>query len=181
MIRVEPGNLDDIKFEDDWTPPTPSFYFPEHERIADAFFRPTAETLTGDAALARQIQVIHDLVTFCGLREPPKRGPRLDWCQFEEEITLDEIATDTNDSSDDIKSEDSSPADELMFPTDECMWCAGDHTLRLFRPRKNQRPDAFRRHFENQHLSRFSATESVECPHKVCQKNGVPPFRDRVV
>jgi Protein of unknown function (DUF3435) len=62
MMGVESGNVADAKLEDDWTPPVPSFWCQEHERVADAFFGPTAETLTGTEALSRRIQIINDLV-----------------------------------------------------------------------------------------------------------------------
>jgi len=48
MMGVESGGNDVIaaEWEEDWTP-APSFWCEEHERVADAFFGPTAETLTG--------------------------------------------------------------------------------------------------------------------------------------
>ena len=170
-----------MEFEDEWTPPAPSFWCPEHERVADAFFGPTAETLTGKDALSRRIQVINDLVTLCGLREPSKRGPKMDWSKFEEEIDLDGVDTTTIEtSSDDAKTDDSSLVDDLTFPTDKCIFCAGDDTLRTFHPRAKQPRDALRRHVENQHLSRFPATERVNCPHEACKKNGLDPLPNRV-
>ena len=54
-------------------PPKPIFSSAEHERIADAFFRPDAETLTSEDALSRRIQVINDLVAFSQLEEPSLR------------------------------------------------------------------------------------------------------------
>ena len=77
MIGVESSNLDDVEFKNDWTPSTPSFCFPEHERTADAFFGPTVETLTGDEALSRRIQVIHDLSLFVVFESRPNVGR--DW------------------------------------------------------------------------------------------------------
>ena len=94
MMGVELGNVADAKLEDDWTPPVPSFWCQEHERVADAFFGPTAETLTGTEALSRRIQIINDLVALCGLRESSRRGPKMDkidWSQFEEPIDLNDL------------------------------------------------------------------------------------------
>jgi hypothetical protein len=51
-------------------PPKPIFSSAEHEQIANAFFRPGAETLTSEEALPRRIQVINDLVAFSQLEEP---------------------------------------------------------------------------------------------------------------
>jgi hypothetical protein len=55
MMGVKSGDLADVEFEDDWKPPVPSFVFQEHERIAEAFFKAAAETLTGAEALSRRI------------------------------------------------------------------------------------------------------------------------------
>jgi hypothetical protein len=175
---VESADVVLPKLEDDWTPPAPTFWCKEHERIADAFFGPTAETLTGAEALSRRIQVVNDLAVLCELREPPKRGPKLDWSKYDEEIDL-EGADSTADSSDNVTSEDASHVAGLSFPSDRCMFCAGDASLRTFRPRSKQRPDALRRHFENQHLSRL--TEHVDCPHPMCKEQGVEPFLNRGV
>ena len=180
MMGLESGDLDSVEFEDDWTPTIPSFSFPEHEFVAEAFFGPTSETLTGAEALSRQIKVIHNLVRLCDLRERPKHGPRGDWSVFEEEIKSDGPTSDTPDPSDEVKLEESPPADNLAFPTDEGMWCVANHGFRVFCPRKKQRPDSLRRHIENQHLNRFSLTESVACPHEVCKETGVV-LPDRVV
>jgi hypothetical protein len=187
MMRVESGDVADAKLEDDWTPPVPSFWCQEHERVADAFFGPTAETLTGTEALSRRIQIINDLVALCGLRQPPERGPKVDWSKFEEQIRLDDPeSSDSSDNSttsptDEATSEGSSQTNDLAFPTDQCIFCAGDVTLRTFHPRAKQRPDSLRRHVANQHLGRFSETDPVSCPHRVCSETGVGLFPNRVV
>jgi hypothetical protein len=179
MEGVESGEVAVAALEDDWIPPAPTFGCEEHERVADAFFGPTAETLTGDEALSRRIQVVNDLAVLCELREPPKRGPKLDWSKYDEETDLDGTDTSTAESSENLKLEDASQMPDLSFPTDQCIFCAGDTTLRTFHPRSKQRPDSLRRHLENQHLSRL--TEQVDCPHHVCKEQGVEPFPNREV
>ena len=105
---------------------------------------------------------------------------KIDWSQFEEPIDLDDLEGSTTRSTDEVKLSDSSQTDELAFPTDQCIFCAGDVTLRTFHPRTKQRPDSLRRHVKNQHLL-FSRTDPVSCPYRVCSDTGVPPFRNREV
>ena len=174
--------LDDValpELENDWVPPTPTFSCQEHERVADAFFGPTAETLMGAEALSRRIQVVNDLAILCELREPPKRGPKLGWSKYDKPIDLDKAEASTAEDIDNTKLEDTPEILNLSFPTDRCMFCAGDASLRAFHPRSKQRPDSLRRHLENQHLCRL--TEQVECPHHVCKEQGVAPFPNREV
>ena len=121
MIGIELKDLADIESKDDWVPPIPSFQFLEHKRIIDMFFRPMAKTLTGNIVLSRCIQVIHNLVTLCGLRELLKCGPRLDWSKFEVDIASDRDGSRTTDLLDNMKSEISPLAEDLTFPTDEYM------------------------------------------------------------
>jgi hypothetical protein len=111
------------------------FWCQQHERVADALFGSTAEMLTSKEALSRRIQVISDLVALCGLREPSRRGPKMDkidWSQFEEPIDLNDLEASTTRSTDEAKSEDSPQIDELAFPIDQYIFCAGDVTLRTF-------------------------------------------------
>jgi hypothetical protein len=74
---------------------------------------------------------------------------KIDWSQFEEPIDFNGLEGNTTRSTDEAKSEDSSQADKLAFPTDLCIFCAGDVTLHIFHPRTKQRPDPLRRHVEN--------------------------------
>src|SRR5437016_417537 len=102
-----------------------------------SLFGPTAEMSTGKEALSRRIQAISDLVALYRLREPSRRRPKMDkiyWSQFEEPIDLDNLEGSTTRSTDQAKSEDSSQTDELAFPTDQYIFCAGDVTLRTFHP-----------------------------------------------
>ena len=170
MQGVESDDLELPELEDDWIPPTPTFGCKEHERVADAFFGSTAETLTGAEALSRRIQVVNDLAVLCELREPPKRGPKLDWSKYDEPIDLDETEASTAEDIDNMKLEDTPQILDLSFPTDQCIFCAGDASLRAFHPRSKQRPDSLRRHFENQHLSQL--TGHVECPPSRLQGAG---------
>jgi hypothetical protein len=133
--------------EDEWESPKPTFSSAEHERIADAFFGPDAETLTGEEALSRRIQVINDLVAFCQLEEPSLRAKMCRWAEFEDAADADIELVEENSSS--------PQPDSFEFPSDQCIFCASKKGLRVFRPRKKQRPDSLRRHLENVHLNRF--------------------------
>jgi hypothetical protein len=55
----------------------------------------------------------------------------MNWSKFEEEIE-EKIDSETNDSADDVKSEDSLQSAELTFPTDQCIFCVGDNTYGHF-------------------------------------------------
>jgi hypothetical protein len=144
--------------EDEWEPPKPIFSSAEHERIADAFFGPDAETLTGEEALSRRIQVINDLVAFSQLEEPSRRAKMCRWAEFE----------DAADTEAKLEENCLSPQpDPFEFPSDQCIFCASKKGLREFRPRKKQRPDSLRRHLENVHLNRFPKGP-VPCPREIC-------------
>ena len=155
MQGVESNDVALPELEEDWIPPAPTFGCKEHERIADAFFGPTAETLTGAEALSRRIQVVNDLAVIREMREPPKRGPKLKWAKYNEEIDPDKPNVSV-ELSNTLKSEDTLWTPDLTFPTDQCMVCLGDASLHAFHPRSKQRPDSLRRHLENQHLSRLT-------------------------
>jgi hypothetical protein len=144
--------------EDEWEPPKPTFSSAEHERIADAFFGPDAETLTGEEALSRRIQVINDLVAFSQLEEPSLRAKMCRWAEFEDAADAD-VKLEENSSS--------PQPDPFEFPSDQCIFCASKKGLREFRPREKQRPDSLRRHLENVHLNRFPKGP-VPCPREIC-------------
>jgi len=72
MLGQNSGTTSAEPGEDEWEPPKPTFSSAEHERIADAFFRPDAEALTGKEALSRRIQVINDVKEVVGSRD---QGP----------------------------------------------------------------------------------------------------------
>ena len=64
MLCQDSGTTSAEPVKNEWEPPKLTFSSAEHERIADAFFGPDAETLTGEEALSRRIRVINDLVAF---------------------------------------------------------------------------------------------------------------------
>ena len=144
---------------EEWEPLKPTFSSAEHERIADAFFGPDAETLTGEEALSRRIQVINDLVAFCRLEEPSLRAKMCRWAEFEDAVDADVKPVEENSSS--------PQPDPYEFPSDQYIFCASKEGLRTFRPRKKQRLDSLRRHLENVHLNRFPKGP-VPCPREIC-------------
>jgi hypothetical protein len=44
----------------EWQPPKPTFSSAEHERIAEVFFGPDAESLTGEEALLQRVKAVKD-------------------------------------------------------------------------------------------------------------------------
>jgi hypothetical protein len=149
------GNSDgQLDSEDDeaWNPPIPEYVFPERARIVDAFYGPAAETLEGEAALARRIQVTKDMVALCRLWEPSRRGKR-------------PSSTTKDDSDDEPKQEaDSDPGlDEMTCPTSICIVCQ----------RKFSRIDSLRRHLISQHLNRLAEGTSLRCTRKTCNNEKV--------
>jgi hypothetical protein len=65
---------------------SPYSLVPTTERITDAFFGPDAETLTGEEALSRRIQVINDLVVIFQLEEPSLRAKMCRWAMIRDDI-----------------------------------------------------------------------------------------------
>jgi Protein of unknown function (DUF3435) len=159
MLGLNSGTTSAELAEDEWEPPKPTFSSTEHERIADAFFGPDAETLTGEEALSQRIQVINDMVVLSRLEEPSLRAKMCRWAEFE----------DASDAEVKLVEESSSSPqpDPFEFPLDQCIFCASKKGLREFRPRKKQRPDSLRRHLEDIHLNRFPEGP-VPCPREIC-------------
>jgi hypothetical protein len=133
--------------DEDWNPPIPGYVFPERARIVDAFYGPEAETLGGEAALARRIQVTKDMVALCRLWEPSRRGKQ-------------PSSTTKDESGDEPKQEaDSNPSiDEMTCPTNICIVCQ----------RKFPRIDSLRRHLISQHLNHLAEGKSLRCTRKTC-------------
>ena len=133
--------------EEDVIPPIPEYVFEERARIVNAFYGPEAETLEGEEALARRIQVTKDMVALCRLSEPSRRGK---WPS----------STMKDDSNDEPKQEvDSNPGlDEMSCPTNICIVCQ----------RKFPRIDSVRRHLINQHLNRLAEGTSLHCTQQKC-------------
>jgi len=91
------GKSPDIDSEDvveEWNPPIPEYPFLEQARIADAFFGPDAESLDGERALARRIQVVTDMATLCKLRQSSRRGKPFNWNKVEK-VSDDTLHTQT--------------------------------------------------------------------------------------
>lgn len=61
------------------------YTFNERERITEAFFRSTAETIEGAEVVARRILVVQDLSALCKLREPSRRWKYDDKANQEDE------------------------------------------------------------------------------------------------
>ena len=139
------GQLDS-EDDEDWNPPIPEYVFPERARIVDAFYGPEAETLEGEAAVARRIQVTKDMVALCRLWEPGRRGK---W-----------RSSTKDDSDDEPKQEaDSDPGlDEMTCPTDICIVCQ----------RKFPRIDSLRRHLISQHFNYLAKGTGLRCTRKTC-------------
>jgi hypothetical protein len=161
MLGQHSGTTSAEPGENEWKPLKPTFSSVEHERIADAFFGPDAETLTSEEALSRRIQIINDLVAFCRLEEPSLRAKICKWAEFEDAVNADVKPVEKNSSS--------PQPDPYKFPSDQCIFCASKEKLRTFRPRKKQRLDSLRRHLENVHLNRFPKG-SVPCPREICDE-----------
>jgi hypothetical protein len=122
---------DSEHMDEDQNPPIPEYVFPERARIVEAFYGPKAETLEGDLALARRIQVMKDMTALCGLWEPNHWGRIVNWNKED----------DTNDKP---KHEDSPlDPDVVKCPIDVCTTHLGLCIRSGRRPRKFRRNDSF--------------------------------------
>jgi len=155
MLGQNSGTASAESGEDEWEPPRPTFSSAEHEQIADAFFGPDAETLIGEEALSRPIQVINDLVAFCQLEEPSLRAKMCRWAEFEDVADADVKSMKENSSS--------PQPDPYELPSDQCIFCANKEGLRTFRPRKKQRLDSLRPRPSSDHGLHAAGT----CPAKL--------------
>ena len=119
----------------------------------DAFYGPDAETLEGETALARRIQVTKDMTALCRLWEPNRRGKRSNCSK--------------DDGNDETKhEEDSIPGvAEMKCPTDVCITCEGSCS----NPRKFGRIDSLRRHLIDQHFGRLAERTGVHCARETCK------------
>jgi hypothetical protein len=71
LVDNPDADLSDSEYMDeDQNLPIPEYVFPERARIVEAFYGLKAETLGGDLALARRVQVMKDMTALCGLWEP---------------------------------------------------------------------------------------------------------------
>jgi hypothetical protein len=137
---------------EEWKPPIPEYPFPEQARIADAFFGPDAESLDGERALARRIQVVTDMAALCKLRESSRRGKPFNWNKVEE--TADAVPHP------DVEDTKASPPLSPISPrpsADQCPFCFFDGgLLEKDRLRPYARIDSLRRHVLRVHLNQAS-------------------------
>lgn len=156
------GGPDSEEEIEDWNPPVREFVFQERARIVDAFYGPDTETLDGELALTRRIQVTKDMTALCRLWEPNRRGKRPLW--------------DKNDDRDDETKQKDDPVpdlDEIKCPTDVCIVCLGSCNRSGRRPRKFRRIDSLRRHLMDQHLNRLAEGTAVHCTLETCKDEKV--------
>ena len=150
--------LDTEDENEDWNPPIPEYMFQERARIVEAFYGPEAETLEGDLALARRIQVTKDMVALCGLWEPNRRGKSFNWNK-------------DDDSDNELKQEEDPllDPDADKCPTDICIICLGSCRRSGRRPRKFRRIDSLRRHLIDLHFNRLAEGTGVRCTLDTCK------------
>ena len=147
------GKSPDIDSEDvveEWNPPIPEYPFLEQARIADAFFGPDAESLDGERALARRIQVVTDMAALCKLRESPRRGKPFNWNKVEE------VGDDVEDTKP-VKPSSPPPPASPKPSSDQCPFCFFEDGLSATdRMRRYSRIDSLRRHVLRVHLNQAS-------------------------
>lgn len=137
--------------DEDQNPPIPEYAFPERARIVEAFYGPKAETLEGDLALARRIQVMKDMTALCGLWEPNHWGRIVNWNKED----------DTNDK---LKHEDSPLGpDVVKCLIDVCITCLGLCIRSGRRPRRFRRNDSLRRHPIDVHFRQMTNDAAIHC------------------
>ena len=119
---------------------------------------PLSSTLLSSSEISDSppvISTLMQLLPHVTLRpEPSRRAKKRRWLEFEDTVDTD------------LKEEERALL--LAFPADQCILYAENDGLRIFHPRKKQRPDSLRRHLENLHLDRFVEGEIVQYPRKVC-------------
>jgi hypothetical protein len=156
QLLGESSNIDAADTPEEWNPPIPEYPFIERARIADAFFGPDAESLDGERALARRIQVVTDLAALCELRESSRRGKPFNWNKGEE-IADDSIL---HPDIEDIKTVNPSLPSPPVSPrpsADQCPFCFFEEGLsEKDRMRPFSRIDSLRRHVLRVHLNQAS-------------------------
>jgi hypothetical protein len=142
---------DSEDMDEDWNPPIPEYVFPERARIVEAFYGPEAETLEGDLALARRIQVTKDMTALCGLWEPNRRGRIVNWNK-------------EDDTDDKLEHEDSPLGPEVVkCSIDVCIICLGLCIRSGRRPRKFRRIDSLRCHLIDVHFKHMTNDAAIHC------------------
>ena len=148
-------NTDSEDVKEEWNPPIPEYPFVERARIADAFFGPDAESLDGERALARRIQVVTDMMALCNLRESSRRGKPFNWNKVE---TADDAVPhlDVEDNKIVKVSPPSSPVSPRPS-ANQCPFCFFEQGLsEKDRLRPYARIDSLRRHVLRIHLNQAS-------------------------
>lgn len=137
---------------DEWDPPVSRYVCTARARIADTFFGPEAEPMTGEKALTRRIQVIDDVAALCKLREPSRRGKSFDW--NEEDMVNGDSHRLLEQAELDTKTTATVPREPSSR---QCPFCFFDNSLpEAARKRELARPDSLRRHILRVHLNRAS-------------------------
>jgi hypothetical protein len=149
-------DIDSADITEEWNPPTPEYPFVERARISDAFFGPDAESLEGEKALARRIQVVTDLTALCRVCESSHRGKPFDWNKVEEVGDAAVLHPDVEDTKPVKPSSPSPPASPKPSP-DQCPFCFFEDGLSVTdRMRRYSRIDSLRRHVLRVHLNQAS-------------------------
>jgi Protein of unknown function (DUF3435) len=147
----------------DWELPTPTYIFPERERLAENFYGPDAENYEEVKLLARRIQVTKDMVALSFLCEPSRRGNRVNWNFDDHESAEPEKPCVLEEET-------------LDCPTDVCIICYGLSRRSASNPPPHRFPpkrqDSLRRHLIDCHLAK--AYEGISCTWKMC--DDIPKF-----
>jgi hypothetical protein len=159
QLLGESSNIDSAdasKISEEWNPPIPEYPFVERARIVDAFFGPDAESLDGERALTRRIQVVTDLAALCKLRESSRRRKPFNWNK-EEKITDDSVLHLDIEDIKTVKPSSLSPPVSLRPSADQCPFCFFEEGLsEKDRMRPFSRIDSLRRHVLRVHLNQAS-------------------------
>ena len=156
QLLGESSNIDSADAPEEWNPPIPEYPFVERARIADAFFGPDAESLDGERALARRIQVVTDLAALCELRESSRRGKSFNWNKGEEIADDSILHLDIEDIKIVNSSLPPSPVSSRSS-ADQCPFCFFEEgLLEKDRMRSFSRIDSLRRHVLRVHLNQAS-------------------------
>ena len=158
--QVDPEDSDvDRSEKKDWELPTPTYIFPERERLAENYYGPDAENYEEDKLLARRIQVTKDMVALSTLCEPSRRGNRVNWNFDDHEPAEPEKPYVLEEET-------------LDCPTDVCIICYGLSRCSASNPPPHRFPpkrqDSLRRHVIDRHLAK--AYDGISCTWKICHE-----------
>ena len=164
LDQADPEDSDvDSPDKKDWELPTPTYIFPERERLVENFYGPDAENYEEDKLLARRIQVTKDMVALSTLCEPSRRGNRVNWNFDDHESAEPEKPCVLEEET-------------LDCPTDVCIICYGLSRRSTSNPPPHRFPpkrqDSLRRHLIDCHLAK--AYNGIGCTWKMC--DDVPKF-----